>query len=485
MALPVYDLSHLDDVFDEDVAWDLPPQREQQEAVVLPFRYIARDYQQPLWEKHFPRDALEEGIRRGLYIWHRRAGKDKTIFNLTVMKALERVGTYLYFLPTQTQARKVIWNERGKDGLKLFDHIPQSLLAKPPNATEMRAELITGSAIQVGGSDNYDAWMGTNPVGIVLSEWSLCDPTAWEYFRPILVENDGWAIFIYTPRGKNHGWHLYKTMQRAMKRNPRRVFVQLLTIDDTGAISKQAVQDEQDEGMSEEMVQQEFYCSFDEFNEGVYLGRQLKAAYKDERIGWHPLEKGVEVHTFWDIGMRDSTAVWLVQQIGAEVRCVGYYQNSGEEFAHYAKWVKDWARENEVPLGEHYGPHDLEVREWFGSGDLADTKGKTRLERAAKMGFKFRLVKRVSVPDKIEAARGFMPRCTFHEKGCELGLDGLGSFTKEWDDKLKDWKEQPVHNWAEHPFSAFATLALAWKGKKLRKTPSVIQQPPSRYNPLG
>jgi hypothetical protein len=104
-----------------------------------------------------------------------------------------------------------------------------------------------------------DALVGPNPVGLILDEWAVSKryPQAWDYFRPILAENRGWAVFPYTPRGRNHGWDIY---QMALT-NPK-WFCQLLTVDDTKAISKSDIQEERDSGMPEEMVQQEFYCSF-------------------------------------------------------------------------------------------------------------------------------------------------------------------------------------------------------------------------------
>jgi hypothetical protein len=170
----------------------------------------------------------------------------------------ERIGTYYHCLPTYNQGRKVIWDGRDKDGFKFTDHFPKDL-RKSTNNTEMKIEMRNGSIWQIVGADNYDSVVGANPVGIVFSEWAVSDkyPDAWDYFRPMLAENGGWAVFIYTPRGRNHGFELY---QMAL-RNPE-WFCQLLTVDDTGAITKADIESERQAGMSEDMIQQEFYCSF-------------------------------------------------------------------------------------------------------------------------------------------------------------------------------------------------------------------------------
>ena len=75
----------------------------------------------------------------------------------------------------------------------------------------MLIETVTGSIWQVVGSDNYDSIVGAPPRGIVFSEWALANPMAWPYLEPILEENGGWALFIYTSRGNNHGRTFYET----------------------------------------------------------------------------------------------------------------------------------------------------------------------------------------------------------------------------------------------------------------------------------
>lgn len=163
--------------------------------IQIPYHFTPRSYQLPFL------DAMDSGCKRACWVVHRRGGKDKTALNYTVSQAFRRVGTYYHCLPTYNQGRRVIWDARDKDGFKFTDHLPLPL-RKSTNNTEMKIELINGSIWQIIGADNYDAVVGANPVGIVFSEWAVSDnyPKAWEYFRPMLAENGGWAVFIYTPR---------------------------------------------------------------------------------------------------------------------------------------------------------------------------------------------------------------------------------------------------------------------------------------------
>ena len=115
-----------------------------------------------------------------------------------VKKAIEKIGVYFYFLPTYTQAKKIIWDGIDNNGFKFLDHIPEKI-TKNKNGQEMKIELINGSIIQLIGTDNYDAIRGTNPIGCVFSEYAFQNPMAWEVVKPILKLNGGWAIFNTTP----------------------------------------------------------------------------------------------------------------------------------------------------------------------------------------------------------------------------------------------------------------------------------------------
>ena len=215
--------------------------------ILIPNGWNPRDYQRPLWK------ALNSGVKRAVAIWHRRAGKDSLSLNWTVKAMLQRVGVYWHMLPLNTQARKVVWDAIDKQGRRVIDQVFPLPLRKSVSSAEMKIELWNGSIWQCVGSDNYNTLVGANPVGVVFSEYSLADPEAWDYLRPILAENGGWALFIYTPRGKNHGYRLYNTALSAGW------FVQKLTVEDTGAIPLAAVEEERRAGMSESKIQQEFY----------------------------------------------------------------------------------------------------------------------------------------------------------------------------------------------------------------------------------
>jgi len=212
-------------------------------------------------------------------------------------------------MPTQTQARKAIWNGvNPKTGKKLLEQVFPKEIRKRTRDDEMMIEFVNGAIWQLCGSDNYDSLVGSNVAGVVFSEWSLTNPRAWDYIRPILAENGGWAWFNYTPRGKNHGYDLFQMAERN-----DRWFAQSLSVDDTGVISPEIIQEERDSGMSEDMIQQEYYCSFDVAIRGAYFAQELASARADGRIGFVPIEPMIDVHTFWDLGI---SKIWASVKLG-------------------------------------------------------------------------------------------------------------------------------------------------------------------------
>lgn len=218
----------------------------------LPHKFEPREYQLPLMT------AIDNGYKRLIYVAHRRAGKDKTIWNITIKKAVERVGVYFYILPTYTQAKKVIWDGVDKEGFKLLKHIPEKLISSM-NETEMQIELVNGSIIQLVGADNVDRIVGTNPVGVVFSEYSLMKKEVWDLLRPILAENGGWAIFNFTPRGRNHAFSLLQVA----KNSPNEWWVGIYPVSVTKALSSQALYMERKE-MPRAIYEQEYECAFNE-----------------------------------------------------------------------------------------------------------------------------------------------------------------------------------------------------------------------------
>jgi len=412
--------------------------------IELPFNYEARPYQLPILK------ALDRGINRAVWVSHRRSGKDKTMINFIAKKMFERVGTYYYFFPTFSQGRKILWDGMDKEGFKFMNHIPESIRKRTDN-TQMLIEVINGSIFQIIGTDNVDSVVGTNPIGCVFSEYSLQDPVAWDYIRPILAENGGWAVFVFTPRGENHGYDIYE-----MARNDtKNWFTQLLTVLDTKAIPEEVLKQEQEEIIqkngNDAIYQQEYMCSFNVANTGAYYLHQLKKAEDENRITSVPVEESLPVNTYWDLGIDDSTTIWFMQTVGKEIHFIDYYETSGEGLQHYIQVLQD----KKYIYDKHYAPHDIQVRE-LGTG-------KSRLETAKSLGINFQVVKKMAIDDGIHACRTLFNRCWFDKVKCSRGLKALKSYCKEYDDKNKCFKSHALHNWSSHSSDAFRTFGVSFK----------------------
>jgi len=401
--------------------------------------------------------AMDNGVKRACLVWHRRAGKDSTSLNFTAKEMFKRKGNYWHLFPKQTQARKAIWNGINSDGQSILDQVfPEAVRART-SSQEMMIELKNGSTWQLAGSDNYDSLVGANPVGVVFSEWSLCDPNAWAYIRPMLAENGGWAVFIYTPRGKNHGYTLYNMAKKADE-----WFCQNLTVNDTKradgspVISPEAIETERAEGMEEALIQQEFFGSFEAQIPGAYFADQLQQAKDQNRVGRIPIEPSLQVHTAWDLGISDSMSIWFFQAMGKEIRLVDYYESNGKGMEHYIQYLTQWADRNGVIYGQHLAPHDIEVREL--------TSGRSRKDVARDMGITFRTVQRPRTKiEGIQAIRRMFPRFWIDDERAEQGYACIASYHREWDEKHQRFRDQPVHDWASHGADALQTLALGWR----------------------
>ena len=219
----------------------------------LPFNFNPRPYQAELMHT-----MLNTDCKRAFICWHRRCGKDLTCWNTLLLKALQRKGNYFYIYPTAKQGRKALWTAIDSQGTGFLDFISPKMI-KNKNNTEMRITLCNGSTVQVIGASHYNHAMGTNPVGMVFSEYSLQSPLAYSYLVPASVENKGWIILNTTPRGHNHAYRLF---QHA-KDNDDWYCDMRTVLDSTDELGQRYITDEQLKmaggSMSVEKFKQEFF----------------------------------------------------------------------------------------------------------------------------------------------------------------------------------------------------------------------------------
>ena len=409
------------------------------ESQIILNQFKPRSYQLPIV------DAIEnKGYRRVVAILPRRAGKDIVAFNLAIRQCLRKVCVVYYIFPTYAQAKKVIWDSVTNEGKRFLDFIPPTLVASM-NGQEMKIRLTNGSLLQLVGSDNVDSLMGSNPSACIFSEYALQDPRAYQFIRPILTANDGWALFISTPRGKNCLYELYE-----IARNSPDWFCYKLSIDDTQHISYRAIEKERADGiMSEDLIQQEYYCSFTQGVEGAYYAKYLDRMRINNQVGMVPWESAFKVHTAWDIGVRDSTTIIFFQTIGQTVRIIDCYENSKQGLEFYVKILE----QKPYSYGKHIAPHDIAVKEW-GSG-------MTRIEKARQLGINFITAKGLSIEDGIESVRSSFSKMWIDEHKCAPMLKAIENYRQEYDSKKKIYKSNALHDWSSHFADCLRYLSIS------------------------
>lgn len=389
-------------------------------------------------------------------------------------------------LPEAAQARKAIWTAINPHSGKLrIDEAFPLEIRESTHQQEMMIKLKCGSTWQVVGSDNYNSLIGSPPIGIVFSEFSVANPLSWAYLRPILRENGGWALFIYTSRGRNHGATLYF----GAKDDPK-WFAEILTAEDTGVLSPEALAEElreykreYGEEAGQALYDQEYYCSFDSAILGAVYGSLIRKLEKKGQITTVPHDPALPVHTAWDVGFDDLTAIWFWQIAHGEIRLIDYYQNSQQDTHFYCEHIRgnallrvkdqlildehgkpQWTTEpveaaqhrQHYALGRHWVPHDA-------ANKLMAAGGRSIVNQAWDVGIKMSVIPATSQQNSIEAARGTLPRCWIDEKRCEQGISGLRSYHFPFNEDTKTFDSKPKHDWSSHPCDAFEIIGQVWR----------------------
>ena len=419
-----------------------------------------RHYQLPAfdyWDSPGPKRAVE--------VWSRRLGKDLTYMNIACMKMLDRKGLYVHFLPEAAHARRTLWDGFTNEGERLIDRAFPKELRADTNETEMKITLKTGGAWQLGGSDQYDRWIGANPIMIVFSEYAVANPRSWEIMRPILKLNGGDAAFISTTRGYNH---LYDIYQIALREPNWRA--SHLTGIEAGVMTQADIDEEIRLGMPEELARQEYLVDWSAANVGAILGRYIEAAEKSGRVTaddrYDPGGAGLTVSS--DLGFRDTTAWWFWQPQPGGFHMVDYVEGNGLDAEEWIEKLRDmW------PIETLLLPHDARAKTFQSRHTVVSQFLASGLAKEVKV------VPVTTKRDRINAARTILPRCTFDATACAQGLMALRDWSFKWDPDRKNYSREPDHNWASHGADAFTYGAQMLRDYiKPAKTADIIYAAP-------
>jgi hypothetical protein len=383
--------------------------------------------------------VLHEALDKNRFVvgvMHRRFGKTVAAINHLVKEAIScqlENPRYCYVAPTYTQAKRIA-----------FDYLVKFTqpLGATVNISELRVDF-WGRRISLHGADNFDSLRGTYYDGVVLDEIADMNPKVWnEVLRASLTDRRGWCLFIGTPKGNNH----FKDFRDRAANSEDWGLVEFKA-SETGIIAEDELLAARRE-MGEEKYQQEFECSFHASVEGSYYGKQVNELESKGQVCNIERDDLCKTYVAWDLGMGDSTSIWVAQTVGQEIRLLDYIENHGQGLDWYVRELtnRGWHKAPQLL------PHDVQVRE-LGTG-------RSRLEVLQDAGLDCTVVPRLGVDDGIQAVRRLLPRCWFNAQATKQGLDCIRNYRREFDEKRQVFYDKPLHDWSSHGADAFRYLAV-------------------------
>lgn len=413
---------------------------------------------------------MERGGKRCDVVAHRRWGKDDVSLHWTCVAAHMRVGVYWHMLPEAAQARKAIWDAvNPRTGKRRIDEAFPKELRASTREQDMFIRFKNGSTWQVLGSDNYNSFVGSPPIGVIFSEWALASSAGWNYIRPILLENGGWAVFIWTPRGRNHATRAFEARERDPVWFTRRMpatHTPVFTAEQLEQEKKELIEETGSIQEGEALFKSEYLVDFDSSAPGSYLAEEMLNAQTAGRIGKVEYDPRFPVDTCWDLGIDDYTAIWFFQRVSpTRFNFIDFYETSDIGFEGNTKddgivgeaffgGREDMAKRHRLfKYGMHYLPHDVAVRE-LGAG------GRSRRQTLHSLGIK---PIRIGVPrdavEGVNAMRRMLPYCHFDADNCQAGIDHLKQYRKRYNKQLGVFTGE-LHDEHSHAAHSFREAAM-------------------------
>ena len=396
-----------------------------------------------------PRQVFEDFHDRqerwSVIVAHRRCGKTVLCINDLIYRALiddKEDGRYAYVAPYFAQAKSIAF-----DYLVRFS---RPVVAKV-NQSELWVELVNGARIRLFGADNPDTLRGLYLDGVVLDEYADMKPSIFgAVLRPLLADRKGWCTFIGTPKGHNSFWEIYNNATQ-----DKDWYVKVLRASQTGLLDKGELEDAA-KTMTQDQYLQEFECDFESAILGAYFGKEMRQLTDDGRITEVEYDPMFPVHTAWDLGYSDDTAIWFFQVVHGEIRCLDYHSSNGQPVAFYAGIIQAREKERGYVYGTHWLPHDARAKTLSSNRSVIE-------QLSDKIPLKtIKITPNLKLQDGIQASRLALTRTWFDHK-CVDGIECLRQYQREYDEDKKVFRDKPRHDWTSHGADAFRYLALTWK----------------------
>jgi len=367
---------------------------------------------------------------------HRRGGKTVACVNDVGARALytpKKEARYAYIAPFYRQAKDVAWNYTKFFLKPVISKIRES---------ELRVELINGSWITLYGADNPDSLRGIYLDGVILDEFGDSRPSLWgQVILPTLVDRNGWAVFIGTPKGKNH---FYKIYERS-KSEPG-WFNLTLRASESGIISPEELAELKAQ-MTEDEYLQEMECSFEAAVKGTYYADLVNKAEAEGRITPLEYDPGRPVFVATDLGYTDSTAMWFWQLRPDGIAMIDHEEHQGENLAFYFSML----REKKYNYDTIWLPHDAKAKTL--------QTGRSTVEQFLSEGFPVQIAPKLDIQHGIDAARMVFPLVWFHQAKCYDGIEALRAYRRRFNELTNSFSNTPLHDWASNSADAFRIFA--------------------------
>lgn len=394
-------------------------------------QHAIRSLYQP---RHHFHPLHRRNARWFMMVAHRRAGKTVSAINDLIEKATyntREAPRYGYIAPFLKQAKQIAWEYLKKYAAPYDPKINESELY-----VELRA-LPNSPRITIYGADNPDSFRGLYFDGVVLDEFGNIDLSVWkQILLPALVDRRGWAVFMGTPNGPNH----FRDMWYEAEDKPGwgRLFLPV-------SVTKIIPDDElvmMKENMDEEEYAQEMECSFEASVRGAIYARQMEAMEREGRIGDWNAQKGLPVHVVADLGWSDLAVFGFFQERPDGIVVPLVYANNMQPIQHYIKYIKEWFVLTGHIRGKIWLPHDAKAKSL--------QTGKSIVEQFTAAQLRPNLVPRLEVRDGIDAVRQTFPYLYFNKEGTKSHVLAMKSYHRKYDEKLKVYTDEPVHDWSSH-----------------------------------
>lgn len=433
------------------------------------------------YKPRFHQEILHSKLNRfNVIVCHRRFGK--TVFSINEMidqalRQTKRNPHYAYVGPSYGQVKRVAWDyikefTRNIPGVKFNEAELRVEIQRPHMADKITIWLLSG--------ENPDSLRGIYLDGVILDEYAEMNPVVWtQVLRPALSDRKGWAIFIGTPKGKNH-FHEMHTLAKSLTNEGW--FTVILKASQTGVVDSNELRDARNT-MSAEEYAQEYECDFGAALVGAYYGRHMADVEKAKHITNVPHDPRYPVLTFWDLGIDDHTAIWMMQEVGREFHFIDYYEATNKDFVQIHRDLM--ALPYDIETLEL--PHDAEQRELSNGNSRRETLFalfNPNLPAGKQPRVKVNVIPRHKVEDGINAVRMMLPRCWFDKVKCKLGIEALQNYQRKWDPKDKIFIAEPLHNWASHGADGFRQFGMGYREAFRRNLSDLPREADRHYNVL-